>query len=113
MQAEALTALVGVLVKAGLWDRAEQAARAITNSDMQAQALKALALALMAASTNDLAGTGERLHVRACRLLADVLAGPSWLEALRPLGRLDPVGMVAVYDAFLASSSGDSSPFAQ
>jgi hypothetical protein len=38
----------------------------------------------------------DPLHQRVRRLLAQVLAGERWLDALEPLGKLDPAALAAV-----------------
>jgi hypothetical protein len=119
MQAQALTAVAGVLAEtdpnraAALATDAEQTARTITDPNMQAQALTTVAKALAQTDPDraatplvDGAGRSELLHVRTCQLLADVLSGESWLEAMELLGKLDPLGVAAVFEALHAPNSG-------
>ena len=50
---------------------------------------------LTAATTPDPAA-GDRLRQRARHLVAEVLAAGRWLDALEPLGQLDPEALAAV-----------------
>ena len=38
----------------------------------------------------------DPLHLRVRRLLAEVLAGGRWLDALEPLAKLDPAALAAI-----------------
>ena len=133
-------ALATALIHGGQWERAEQAARGITDSDAQVRALAAVAKGLMAvdqdralalavaadadqvlrsipdpydqakawvviaeslttASATDRASSDDLLRRRVRHLLAEILAGPRWLDALEPLGTLDPAAFSAVNTA--------------
>ena len=50
---------------------------------------------LAAATTLDPAAD-DSFHQRVRRLLAEVLAGERWLDALEPLAKLDPAALAAV-----------------
>jgi hypothetical protein len=103
-----------VLAEAGLWDRAEHAARAITDHTDQAPAFVVIAASLIAASAEERAPMGELLRGRAHKLLAHVLAGSQWRDAVRPLGKLDPWAIVAISEALHSltpqSGHGSTSP---
>jgi Trypsin-like peptidase domain len=103
--AMALTTVAEALADTGQWDQAERTARIIPNPVVQAQIHGTIAKALTTASTQALPARSEPLRVRACRLLADVLAGESWVEAVQPLGKLSPLGIAAIYDALHALNS--------
>jgi hypothetical protein len=74
---------------------AEATTRRITDPYQRAQAWNDLARSLSAAATWPRA-SDDPLHQRLRHLLAEVLAGERWLDALEPLGRLDPAALAAV-----------------
>jgi Trypsin-like peptidase domain len=105
-QARTLAALAEAFAHAGQWQHAEHTARTISDPSIKIQALGAIVDVLIAAYTQDLTGRGMPLHVHACRLLADVLTGPSWLEAVQRLGKLSPAALAAIYEALHISTIG-------
>jgi hypothetical protein len=76
-------------------DQAEGTARAIPNQYDQAKAWTLIVERLTAATTLDPAAD-DPFHLRIRRLLVEVLAGERWLDALEPLGKLDPAALAAV-----------------
>jgi hypothetical protein len=98
-QVRALAALAGALVSIDQ-DRAlaviDQAARTIPNQDYPAKAWTLIVEPLTAAASLDPADADDPLHLRIRRLLAEVLAGGWWLDALGPLAKLDPAALAAV-----------------
>jgi hypothetical protein len=95
-----LAALAGALVAVDL-DRAlavvakaEDTARTIPPND-QAKARAVIIERLTAATTLDPVAD-DPLHLRVRRLLAEVLAGGRWLDALEPLAKLDPAALAAI-----------------
>ena len=100
-QVRALAALAGALVAVDL-DRAlavaaeaEDTARTIPNPYDRAKAGAVIVERLTAATTLDPAAD-DSFHQRVRRLLAEVLAGERWLDALEPLAKLDPAALAAV-----------------
>ena len=100
-QVRAQAALAGALATADpdraldVASAAEDTTRAMTNQYNQEQAWAVLASTLTAATTPDPAA-GDRLRQRARHLVAEVLATGRWLDALEPLGQLDPEALAAV-----------------
>jgi hypothetical protein len=74
----------------------DQAIRTIADQYDQAKARTLIVERLTAAGGLDPADGDDLLHLRIRRLLAEVLAGERWLDALEPLGRLDPAALAAV-----------------
>ncbi len=116
-QARALSAVAAGLVAAGLWEQAEQAARAIPDTGDQARALGTVVEGLVAAyldnsalltpvSAREQADRGELLRTQALWLVADLLSSQHWFRAIRPLGKLSPVGVVAISEAILTQKFG-------
>jgi hypothetical protein len=50
----------------------------------------------LTAATTPEPAAGDRLRQRARHLVAEVLAAGRWLDALEPLGQLDPGALAAV-----------------
>ena len=100
-QVRALAALAGALVAVDLGRalavaaEAEDAARTIPNPYDRAKAGAVIVERLTAAATLDPAAD-DSFHQRVRRLLAEVLAGDRWLDALEPLAKLDPAALAAV-----------------
>jgi hypothetical protein len=101
-QVRTLAALAGALAAIdqdralAVTDQAEGTARAIPNQYDQAKAWTLIVERLTAAGSLDPADGDDPFHLRIRRLLAEVLAGERWLDALEPLGKLDPAALAAV-----------------
>ena len=100
-QVRALAEVAGALVAVDL-DRAlavaaqaEGTARTFPNLYERARAWVVIVERLTAAAPLHPAAD-DPLHQRLHRLLAEILAGGRWLDALEPLGRLDPAALAAV-----------------
>jgi hypothetical protein len=81
---------------------AEQTAQSITDPMVQAGAYLAVVRALSAPSTWDRAARGEVRRIHAYRLLASILAGENWLQAVEVLGKLHPPAVEAISEALPA-----------
>ena len=97
----ALATLAGALVPVDR-DRALATAahagdtvRAIPNPYDQGKAWAVIVERLTAATTLD-PEADDPFHQRVRRLLAEVLAGERWLDALEPLAKLDPAALAAI-----------------
>jgi hypothetical protein len=101
-QVRTLAALAGALAAIdqdralAVTDQADGTARAIPNQYDQAKAWTLIVERLTAAGSLDPADGDDPFHLRIRRLLAEVLAGERWLDALEPLGKLDPAALAAV-----------------
>ena len=98
-QDDALQTVTRTLAAAAQWDRAEQATNSISDPGIQVSANLTIVAALQSAGMPGPTGTGASPGARACRLLAGVLTGGQWLEAIRPLGDLSPPAVLAIDDA--------------
>jgi tetratricopeptide (TPR) repeat protein len=87
-QAKAVRSLVDALAAAGQWDRAEQLAGTITDPETQAEALLGVADALVQAAKREQTD-GSQVQARARRILAELLTGEKWLEAIPLVAKLD------------------------
>ena len=108
----ALTAVLRAVVELDheraddLAGEAEGLARAIEEPFDQAAAYLELLGRLTTASTVQHAAPDDPLRARAHRLLALLLTGPSWPDALTPLARLDPSALEAVGRALQGEPPG-------
>ena len=116
-RARALGALAGALAGAGLWEQAEQAARAIPDMGRRARALAVVVEAEVAAyldksaalasiSAREKADGGKLLRARARRLVVDLLGSQYWYLAIRSLGKLSSVDVLAIGEAILTQKIG-------
>jgi hypothetical protein len=80
---------------------ADQVLRSIPDPYDQAKAWVVIAESLTTASATDRPSSDVLLQ-RRVRHLAEILAGPRWLDALKPLGTLDPAAFSAVNTALHA-----------
>ena len=74
---------------------AEDTVRAIPNPYDQGKAWAVIVERLTAATALD-PEADDPFHQRVRRLLAEVLAGERWLDALEPLAKLDPAALAAI-----------------
>jgi hypothetical protein len=102
--------LTEALAQTGQWDQAEQIARGITDPYVQVSAFLGIATSLTDATPSDSLERDGSLQVRACRLIAETMAGEHWRDAIEILGKLDPSAIVAIYEALHAFNvdQGDS-----
>jgi hypothetical protein len=104
-KAQVLTALTKALTEAGQWERAEQIAHGITDPNAQIKTYLLIAETLTTTSTADRAGRDQLLEGRACRILADILAGDYWLQAIQPLAKRSASGLLAIDEAIRTLNS--------
>jgi hypothetical protein len=97
----ALATLTGALVPVGpdralaVSTEAEDTVRIIPNPYDQGKAWAVIVERLTAATALD-PEADDPFHQRVRRLLAEVLAGERWLDALEPMAKLDPAALAAV-----------------
>jgi hypothetical protein len=103
VQARAVTAVAEVLARAGQGRQAEQIGRSSTSSGVKGQ----LTRAITGVSTTEPARAvvGEPPDVHARLLLAEVLAGHFWAEAVGAVCWLNPSAVTAIDKALNASDS--------
>jgi hypothetical protein len=100
-----ISALVAALTAAGKWDQAVRAADLITVSETQAVAKLNMVNKWVDDEDWGTSSEDDELLVYARRLLAEILVAGPWLEAMGPLGKLDPSAVISIYEALHVLSS--------
>jgi Trypsin-like peptidase domain len=95
----ALSALAVTLAGTGQRDRSKQTTRSSVKREAQVEGYPTIAPSLKTPSTLELSGRDDFLRVRAFQLVADMLAEGHWAEAIRPLSKLNPLGVLGIYEA--------------